>query len=175
MSNFTQISNDPCQSRNGLKYLFAYYCPEDKCWIVPSRRFILLENDNVDVLSGQFISSMWWNREYKMGDILEFVVMAVIINKSASDVEKDMNKLKNPFPSYHDLPYYLKNVGYYVMDQPIMIKCLTHLTYKDSFSFTLKSISNPFQSVTLKLNQNTNNNSMFITCPSFNQVLSKSV
>ena len=174
MSNLMYI-NDPHQSRNGLKYLFAYYCPEDKCWTVPTRRFILIENENIDNLGGQFISSMWWNKEYKMGDILEFVVMSVEINRSSTDVEKDMNKLKNPFPSYHDLPYYLKNVGYYVMDQPIMMKCLNHLKYKNSFEFTLKSISNPFQSVTLKLNQNTNNDSMFITCPSFSQDLSKCV
>jgi len=76
---------------------------------------------------------MWWNKEYKMGDTLEFVVMSVETNKSSTDVEKDMNKIKNPFPTYHDLPHYLKNVGYYVMDQTIMMKCLNHLKDKNAF------------------------------------------
>lgn len=175
MSNFTYM-NDPHQSRNGLKYLFAYYCPEDKCWAVPPRRFILTEHENINNLGGQFISSMWWNKEYKMGDTLEFVVMSVETNKSSTDVEKDMNKIKNPFPTYYDLPHYLKNVGYYVMDQTIMMKCLNHLKDNNSFDFTLKSVTNPFQSITLNLHRNVNNNnSMFISCPSFSHILNKCV
>ena len=45
-----------------------------------------------------------------------------------------------------------------------------------SFDFTLKSVTNPFQSITLNLHRNVNNNnSMFISCPSFSHILNKCV
>ena len=164
--------NEPHQVRYDMKYLFAYYDPEDKCWAVPPRRFILNEVKELNQLNGQFITSGWFNREFKLGDELHFIITAVHQYKSSTDFEKDLNKLKNPFPSFHDMPSYVKNSGYYIMNQDIMVRSLIQFKMTDSFDFTLKSITNQHQKLTLKLIKNhCHTNSMFITCPSFTDSL----
>tara|TARA_B100001063_G_scaffold246715_1_gene287162 strand:+ start:2960 stop:3466 length:507 start_codon:yes stop_codon:yes gene_type:complete len=160
------------QEYNGMKFIFGYFDPEDKCWVIPCRRFLLTKDTNTNNLRGQFIQSNWYNRLYRIGDELHFVVMSIEKNKSLKDVEKDMNKLKNPFPTFHDVPVYTKNVGYYIMDQTIMMRCIKQLYNDFSFMFTLKSMVNPYQSLTLKFIRNDDNpQTMFICCPEFQNKL----
>lgn len=167
------MTQDPHQTINGMKILFGYFDPEDKCWYIPPRRFILIENTDLRKLQGDFIQSTWFNKLFKLGDDLSFMVITVEQNKSAKDIEKDLNKLRNPFPTSHDIPYYLNNTGYYIMDQNIMIRSIRQFNHTSSFNFTLKSTINPFQTLTLKLIKNDNNpQSMFITTPSFTNRMS---
>ena len=165
-------TNDPHQVRHGLKYLFAYYDSEDKCWAVPPRRFILQEVPEMQQLNGQFITSSWFNKLFKLGDELHFIIAAVNQYKSSTDFEKDLNKLKNPFPSIHDVPSYIKDSGYFIMNQDIMMRSLVQFKITDTFEFTLKAMTNLHQRLTLKLIKNQrDNNSMFISCPSFTSKL----
>jgi len=162
------MTQDPHQTINGMKYLFCYFDPDDKCWYIPPRRFVLMENTDLRKLQGDFIQSTWFNKLFKLGDDLSFIVIGIDQNKSAKDIEKDLNKLRNPFPTPHDIPYYIKNAGYYVMGQNIMIRSIKQFNNETSFNFTLKSTINSFQTLTLKLIKNDNNpQSMFITTPSF--------
>lgn len=157
---------------NQYKYLFGFFDPEDKCWRVQPRKFILIEDKKLNQLSGQFLQSLWFNKLFRLEDKLHFIIMAVDNRQSSVDIEKDMNKLKNPFPTYHDIPYYLRNTGYYIMDQHIMMNCLHFLKKDNSFKFTLKSVTNPFQQLTLKLFENKMDcRSMYISTPSFKQIL----
>ena len=159
------------QTHKGMKFLFAYFDPQDKCWYIAHRRFILTEFPNKE-LYGQFLQSIWYNKLYSLNNDIHFVVMGVDKNKSANDVEKDMNKYKNPFPSFHDIPYYLKHSAYYVLDQNIMMRSLKELNIITSFDFTLKSVTNPYQVLTLKLFRNPENTqTMFISTPSFKMPL----
>ena len=165
-------TNDPHQVRHGMKYLFAYYDPEDKCWAVPPRRFILQEVPEMQQLNGQFITSSWFNKLFKLGDELHFIISAINQYKSSTDFEKDLNKLKNPFPSIHDVPNYVRNSGYFIMNQDIMMRSLVQFKVTDTFEFTLKSMTNFHQKLILKLIKNqSDTNSMFISCPSFTSKL----
>ena len=54
------------------------------------------------------------------------------------------------------------------MNQDIMMRSLLQFKITDTFEFTLKSITNFHQKLTLKLIKNqSDTNSMFISCPSF--------
>lgn len=134
----------------------------------PPRRFILQEVPEIQQLNGQFITSSWFNKLFKLGDELHFIISAINQYKSSTDFEKDLNKLKNPFPSIHDVPNYVKNPGYFIMSQDIMMRSLGQFKVIDTFDFTLKSMTNFHQKLTLKLIKNqSDTNSMFISCPSF--------
>ena len=162
---------EPNQIHQEMKFLFAYFDPEDRCWYIANRRFILTEIPNKE-LYGQFLQSVWYNKLYSLNNDIHFVVMGVDKNKSANDVEKDMNKTKNPFPSFHDIPYYLKHSAYYVLDQNIMMRSLKELDTISSFDFTLKSVTNPYQVLILKFFRNPENSqTMFISTPSFKMPL----
>lgn len=167
---------DPRQHHRNVKYLFAYYNNSEKCWSIPNRRFILIENKNRNTLSGQFIQSMWYMKQYTCDDKIEFAVLGVDVNISAIDVEKDMNKLKNPFPTYHDIPYYVKNSAYYIMDPSIMGMFLKLFEKETDTTFTLKSFTNRYQTLTLRIFKDLENKfseSIFISGPSFETCLDK--
>ena len=74
---------DPIQFHKNIRYLFACYDNKEKHWSIPNRRFILVVNKNRNVLSGQFIQSMWFMKPYKYGDKIEFAVLGVDKNISA--------------------------------------------------------------------------------------------
>ena len=58
------------------------------------------------------------------------------------------------------------------MDQTIMMRCIKQLHNEFSFMFTLKTMVNPYQRLTLKFVRNDNNpQSMFICWPEFQNKL----
>ena len=134
----------------GMKYIFGYYNSEDKCWRIQPRKFILLKDESSKELIGQFLQSLWYNKEYDINDKIHFVVLSVNNLKSNIDIEKDMNKIKNPFPTLHDIPYYCFS-AYYVLSYTIIQNCLFEFKFKDSIEFTLKSVNNSMQTLTIKI------------------------
>ena len=103
------ITNSQCYK--DCKYLFAYYSTENKIWSVQSRRFILTTTN--DTLHAQFLQSLWFNVTYKKNQTPIFVVLRVHKSISCSTIEKDMNSLKNPFPTVYDIPPYIKRHSYF--------------------------------------------------------------
>ena len=150
---------NPHQTQNGLKYLFAYFNTDDKCWRVPNRRFILHQTKTH--LTGQFLQSTWFNKLFT-GEDLQFMVLPVNNCEKVRDIESELNELKK---SWENIPY-MKDTGYYSMDQLIITKCLSILDKKTDIEFTLKSITNTHQRLTLKLYKH-DDDTLYISNPQF--------
>ena len=108
----TTETNEHYTVHDGCKFVFAYYSNNDKCWYVQPRRFFLTHHINGNYILGQFIQSNWFNITYKPRSIALFVVMKVKKDCSINTIEKDMNSLKNPFPSLYDIPPYTSRASY---------------------------------------------------------------
>ena len=50
---------DEHREYKGRKFMFVSYCPKEKVWHVAQNRFLL--NKNSSTISGQFITSNWFN------------------------------------------------------------------------------------------------------------------
>ena len=72
----------------GKKFMFVSYFTKEKIWHVAPKRFLLSKMP--DKMMGQFISSMWFNKEYLKMEDAYFVVVAIEKNISATKVEKDL-------------------------------------------------------------------------------------
>ncbi len=145
MASLVNTGNDPNQEYDGCKFLFAYHCPNDKVWYVQPRRFILFKDLNKNTLHGQFLQSSWFQIPYKQHMAGLFVVLKVDKNLSGQTLEKDMNSLKNPFPSRFDIPPYIKRASYFNLPSPIMDRCIKESKEKqDNFKFTIRADNNPW-------------------------------
>ena len=109
------MTSMPIQFIDGYKYLFGHYCPDDKLWYIEPRRFILLKDYQKNILSGQFLQSSWFNKLYSLNTNAIFVVFKIKMDISCKKIEKDMNSLKNPFPTVYDIPPYINAFSYYIM------------------------------------------------------------
>lgn len=157
----------------GKKFMFVSYCPKEKIWHVAPKRFLLSKIN--DKIVGQFISSMWFNKEYLKMEDAYFVVVAIEKNISATKVEKDFNKLKNPFPTVYDIPPYIKIASYYRITFDLMMKFVEKSKGNDShFVFTIRATNNPWSTLSLKIIRNEENlgmDSVILCHPSFEMPL----
>jgi len=152
MASLMNTGIDPCQEYDGCKFLFAYNCPRDKLWYVQPRRFLLLKDSNKNILHGQFIQSNWFQVSYTQHMSGVFVVLKVDKNISGQTIEKDMNSLKNPFPSYFDIPPYVKKASYFHFPRPIMDRCIKESKKKhDDFKFTVRADNNSWDKLELSI------------------------
>ena len=152
MASLMNSNVDPHQEYDGCKFLFAYNCPKDKVWYVQPRRFMLLKDSNKNILQGQFIQSSWFQVSYKQHMTGVFVVLKVDKNLSGQTIEKDMNSLKNPFPSLFDIPPYVKKASYFHFPWPIMDRCIKESKEKqDDFKFTVRADNNPWDKLELSI------------------------
>lgn len=165
MSYFTQTP--PAEMTS--KYVFGYYSNSDKCWYVPPRKFETLNDINRGILSGMFLQSSWFQEIYKINETGLFIVLKINYDMSTKTIEKDMNGLDNPFPSYYDVPPYVLRVSYFQLNWDIINGCLKKLEEnKDSVKFTARATNNPYDKLTLSMYYNKNNKeSMFVTKPQF--------
>jgi hypothetical protein len=168
------IENETDEHREykGHKFMFVSYCPKEKIWHTSPNRFLLHKNSST--ISGQFITSNWFNKEYLKYDDAYFVVVAVEKNMSAAKIEKDFNKLKNPFPTVYDIPPYIKIASYFKFGFDLICKFI-HQTQKceDSFEFTVRGTNNPWSTLTIKINKNAGSNkeSILMCHPTFDMPL----
>jgi len=158
---------DTFQIHNGCKFVFAYYSNNDKCWYVQPRRFFLTHNTNGNFILGQFIQSNWFNITYKLHSMALFVVMKVKKDRSINTIEKDMNSLKNPFPSLYDIPPYTVRASYYIMPWQIMTRCNKNLEKEDGFKFTIRANNNPWDKLTFTIYKEPGGEGMMLTLPEF--------
>ena len=149
------------------KYLFAYYCCKSKVWYVQPRKFIV--QITKDRLYGQFLQSIWFNVLYKKNESPIFVVLCVDESVSFSTVEKDMNSLKNPFPSVYDIPPYVKKHSYFSMTWGLLNKCIEEVnTNKDDIKFTIRAINNPWDLLEMSIyGDDSNKNQVLFSLPYF--------
>lgn len=136
---------------NGYKYLFGYYSNEEKIWYVQPRRFVLLKDKNKNIIIGQFIQSSWFNKTYITNKSALFVVFKVEKKISSQTIEKDMNGLKNPFPTLYDVPPYVSRYSYFNMPWQLVNQCATVLKEKDCFNFTIRAFNNPYDKLILNV------------------------
>ena len=159
IGNFTEY--------DGCKYVFAYHSENDKCWYVQPRRFFLTPFSRGNNMLGQFIQSIWFNVTYKPYSTGLFVVMKVDKNCSINTIEKDMNSLKNPFPSLYDIPPYAKKASYYVMPWQMLTQCQKQTEKEDGFKFTIRANNNPWDKLTFTIYQDPEGKGIMLTLPEF--------
>ena len=163
---------DEQREYNGKKFMFVIYCPKEKNWHVQQNRFIL--NKLPRTVTGQFITSSWFNKEYLKYDDAFFIVAAVKKNTSAATLEKDFNKLKNPFPTVYDIPPYITVASFFKIPFDLMCKFVhkAHKEKKESFEFTIRAANNPWSVLTIKIIKNPDNPDSVLMChPSFEMPL----
>ena len=168
----TQEEVDERKEYKGKKFMFASYCPKEKMWHVQPYRFIL--NKLPHTITGQFITSNWFNKPYMKFEDAIFVVVAVKKNMSTAKLEKDFNKLKNPFPTVYDIPPYITVASYFKIPFDLMCKFVhrVHKEKNDSFEFTVRAANNPWSMLTVKIIKNPNNTESILMClPSFEMPL----
>jgi len=149
------------------KFVLAYFDYKDFVWYVQQRRFMLTLYENKNKLLGQFIQSSWFQKEYSKNNQALFVVLKVKKSCSTKTIEKDMNSLKNPFPTLYDIPPYVIRASYFVLPWNIMAGCHKKACEEDGFDFTLRAHNNPWDKLSLKIYKNTSNDNILITLPSF--------
>lgn len=171
MTTLAMNNNDDLTLDNGCKYVFAYYSSKDKCWYVQPRRFFLIKNENRQILSGQFIQSHWFNVLYMEGMIALFVVLKVKKEMSGNTIEKDMNSLKNPFPSLYDIPPYALRASYFSMPWDILRLCMKESNNKDDFKFTMRASNSPWDKLTVQIYKAPEGKGILICCPEFEMPL----
>lgn len=168
----TQEEVDEHKEYKGKKFMFASYCPKEKMWHVQPYRFIL--NKLPHTITGQFITSNWFNKPYMKFEDAIFVVVAVKKNMSTAKLEKDFNKLKNPFPTVYDIPPYITVASYFKIPFDLMCKFVhrAHKEKNDTFEFTVRATNNPWSMLTVKIIKNQNNTESILMClPSFEMPL----
>jgi hypothetical protein len=106
---------------------------------------------------GQFIQSIWFNRIYITNKSALFVVFKVEKKISSQTIEKDMNGLKNPFPTLYDVPPYVSRYSYFNMPWQLVNQCATVLKEKDCFHFTIRAFNNPYDKLILNVRKTPNN------------------
>ena len=166
MSSLTtnnQITNS--QYYKDCKYLFAYYNNENKTWNVQPRRFILTITN--DTLHAQFLQSLWFNITYKKNQTPIFVVLCVHKSISSSTIEKDMNSLKNPFPTVYDIPPYVKRHSYFNISWNLTNKCIDEVKNKGDIKFSFRAINNPWDILEMSLYGELNKDEIIFTLPYF--------
>jgi len=166
MSSLTtnnQITNS--QYYKDCKYLFAYYNNENKTWNVQPRRFILTITN--DTLHAQFLQSLWFNITYKKNQTPIFVVLCVHKSISSSTIEKDMNSLKNPFPTVYDIPPYVKRLSYFNISWNLTNKCIDEVKNKGDIKFSFRAINNPWDILEMSLYGELNKDEIIFTLPYF--------
>tara|TARA_X000000368_G_scaffold24370_1_gene18578 strand:+ start:603 stop:1136 length:534 start_codon:yes stop_codon:yes gene_type:complete len=138
------------QYYKNCKYLFAYYSHTSKVWNVQPRRFILSVAD--DTVHAQFLQSIWFNKTYKKNQLpILFVVLHAHKSISCSTIEKDMNSLKNPFPTVYDIPPYIKRHSYFSIPWGLKNKCIDEVKEKGDIKFTFRAINNPWDTLEMSL------------------------
>lgn len=157
------ITNSQCYK--GCKYLFAYYSTENKIWSVQPRRFILTTTN--DTLHAQFLQSLWFNVTYKKNQTPIFVVLRVHKSISCSTIEKDMNSLKNPFPTVYDIPPYVKKHSYFNIPWNLTNKCIDEVKKKGDIKFSFRAINNPWDILEMSLYGEENKDEITFTLPYF--------
>ena len=170
MATLAMNHTDELTLDNGCKYVFAYYSSTDKCWYVQPRRFFLLKNENRQILSGQFIQSHWFNVLYVEGMMALFVVLKVKKETSRNTIEKDMNSLKNPFPSLYDIPPYALRASYFSMPWDILKLCMKESNNKNDFKFTMRASNAPWDKLTVQIYKGPEKG-ILICCPEFEMPL----
>lgn len=138
-------------SFSGYKYLFAHFCSDDKIWYVQPRRFILLKDTKKNVLTGYFLQSSWFQKSYNINTNAIFVIFKVKTDISCKKIEKDMNSLKNPFPSIYDIPPYINNFSYFNMHWQIINQCIQESLRIPNFNFTLRASNNTWHKLSLSI------------------------
>ena len=166
-----QNSHENFTIYEGCKFVFAYYSDNDKCWYVQPRRFFLTPNARGNNMLGQFIQSIWFNVTYKPYSTGLFVVMKVNASCSINTIEKDMNSLKNPFPSLYDIPPYAKKASYYVMPWQMLTQCQKQTEKEDGFKFTIRANNNPWDKLTFTIYQDPDGKGIMLTLPEFEMPL----
>ena len=151
----------------GCKFVFAYYSNNDKCWYVQPRRFFLTPYSRSNNMLGQFIQSNWFNIVYKKSSLALFVIIKVDKNCSINTIEKDMNSLKNPFPSLYDIPPYAKKASYYAMPWQILTSCQKETEKEDGFKFTIRANNNPWDKLTFTIYKEPEGQGIMLTLPEF--------
>lgn len=136
---------------NSYKYLFGHYSSEDKVWYIQPRRFILLKNINKNLLTGQFIQSIWFNKSYTSNKSALFVVFKTKVDISCKKIEKDMNSLKNPFPTLYDIPPYISRYSYFNMPWQLVNQCIKEAKERNDFKFTIRAFNNPYDKLILTI------------------------
>ena len=61
----------------GCKFVLAYFDYNDSAWYVQPRRFMLTLYENKNLLLGQFLQSIWFQKEYSKNNQALFVVLQV--------------------------------------------------------------------------------------------------
>ena len=166
MASLVTTPNRDATLYNEHKFVLAYYSSSDKCWYVQPRRFFLTEFPNRGIIIGQFIQSNWFNIVYKMSDRVIFVLLKVKQNCSINTIEKDMNSLKNPFPSLYDIPPYANRASYFAMPWDILRHCTKEANNKENIKFTLRANNNPWDKLTIQIYKH-EMDSVTITLPEF--------
>ena len=156
---------------DGNKFVLAYFDYKDFVWYVQPRRFLLSKCENKNILLGQFIQSIWFQKEYTKNSQALFVVLKVKQDCSTKTIEKDMNGLKNPFPTLYDIPPYATNASYFIMPCNIMSGCHKKASEEDGFGFTLRAHNNPWDKLSIKIYKNPQTDNILITLPSFETLL----
>ena len=158
---------DNHQEIGNYKFIFAYYSNDDKVWYVQPRKFVLTTQDNRNILLGQFMQSLWFQVKYTKNSSGIFVVLKVDKNTSTKTIEKDMNSLKNPFPTLYDIPPYVKRGSYFVMPWEIINGCIKK-SQSDDIGFTLRAHNLPWDKLTFSIYNNpSNSDEILLTLPSF--------
>ena len=162
---------DNHQEIYNYKFIFAYYSNDDKVWYVQPRRFVLTTQDNRNILLGQFMQSLWFQVKYTKNSSGIFVVLKVDKNTSTKTIEKDMNSLKNPFPTLYDIPPYVKRGSYFVMPWEIINGCIKKSQSGD-IEFTLRANNLPWDKLTFSIYNNpSNSDEILLTLPRFEMPL----
>jgi len=118
---------------------------------------------NANLLTGEFIQSCWFKKQYTKNSQGTLVVLQVGKDVFTKTVEKDMNSLKNPFPSTHDVPPYVKRASYFVISREIINGCIENINQE--FNFTVRATNNPWYKLTLTTYKN--DKGILLTYPSF--------
>ena len=166
MSSIATNPNSDSTLYNGHKFVLAYYSSTDKCWYVQPRRFFLTEFPNRGIIIGQFLQSIWFNIVYKSSSQAIFVILKVKKNCSGNTIEKDMNSLKNPFPSLYDIPPYASRASYFTLPWDILRQCIKEVNTDKDIKFTLRAYNNPWDKLTIQLYKN-DTESVTVTLPEF--------
>ena len=170
MTSLAMNPNRDATLYNDHKFVLAYYSSTDKCWYVQPRRFFLTEYPNRGMITGQFLQSIWFNIVYKISSQAIFVILKVKKDCSINTIEKDMNSLKNPFPSLYDIPPYAKRASYFTLPWEILRQCIKEVNNKEDIRFTLRAYNNPWDKLTIQLYKK-DMDSVTITLPEFEMPL----
>ena len=113
------------KTHEGISYYFAYWKHDEAKWNLALKRFLLTHSEDIAMLRGQFITSMWLKYLIDQEKPMHYIVFGVKDVGKRHQIIDEINRdhlTNNGIPSVDDLPYTAEFCEYFVGSKEITEK-----------------------------------------------------